>query len=298
MVRSILIGFQYSHDRFLPGIIVDLYQIYRYLLRCGHHPGSILVVTDIVQDVRSTTVRNAILDGVVDANILSFVEDLRRSASLVTVSGTSTGTTAQNTLTFCLSEALNQDEKVFVYYTGHGMTLPVRYPGQPLRGGCLMPDYTIWLMDDFLSLLVKCCRSQQTLVCWFDCCGMGEICLPYRLVDSRFRLDQTLEREAKRSTANILIVASTSNDEKSVASSFGSAFTRTLVRLLCHRSEDRYGRGSTDEDKTLPSLIRRTNEAITALKVGHRQTINVVASLPIRPELPTWLLKLEDRRSS
>ena len=293
MVRSILIGFQYSHDRFLPGIIIDLYQMHRYLLQCGHHPGSILVVTDITQDVRSATVRNAIVDGVVDANILSFIEDLRRMASLVTVDTESTVNTPRSVLGLCLTEALSQDERVFIYYTGHGITLPTRYPGQPLRGGCLMPDYTVWLMEDFLTLLVERCRNHQSLVCWFDCCGMGDILLPYRLVNGRFRLDQTTERTAKRSTADILIMTSTSNDEKSVASSFGSAFTRTLIRLLSSGTKPIHPDYTSGSTRSLPTLIEQTNGAVTALKVGHQQTINVVASLPIRPELPSWLIKLD-----
>jgi hypothetical protein len=279
--HAILVGLQYSHDRFLPGIIVDLYQTYSHLLRCGYQRSDIYVLTDIAADVRSKTVLGAILNGFVDADILSFIADLQQLKRLVIVSGSG----CRSVLEAGIVSTLKRTSRLFIYYTGHGMTIPAREVGQPLKGGLLMPDYTIWFMDDVVGLQLQHCRSDQSVVWWMDCCGIGEIALPYRLTDGRFRLDRSVERLVKRSAVELLIIVATSQNEKSVASSSGSIFTRSIITALQH----------VDSNGSLSTLIEMVAKDVSKLKVNHRQTVSIVSTLPLQPILPRWLMPVERR---
>ena len=59
----LLIGFEYKRSKkwnTLPGIPVDLYQVYRYFSSISRN---ILVVTDVNKDYKTTVLKKAILDG-------------------------------------------------------------------------------------------------------------------------------------------------------------------------------------------------------------------------------------------
>jgi len=77
MRRAILIGFEYKNGKRLPGIPVDLYQVYCFLKNNGWKNEEIKILTDIKQDAQTEILKISILDNIVDSGILSFIEDLK-----------------------------------------------------------------------------------------------------------------------------------------------------------------------------------------------------------------------------
>ena len=73
MKVALLIGFQYHDDpeKYLPGILVDLYLTYQTVIKMG--VDRFLMITDIRSDLAVDLLRRALSDDVIDSGILSFV---------------------------------------------------------------------------------------------------------------------------------------------------------------------------------------------------------------------------------
>jgi len=122
---------------FLPGIIIDLYQIYNIFSKIK--PDKLIVITDIEENVTIEIVLEAIRESKIDAHILSFITKLKEQNSyLQFVSKTQLLTHFQENL-------INYD-KVFVYYTGHvesgSLLLPV-YSKSSIIKRKILKDSTI-----------------------------------------------------------------------------------------------------------------------------------------------------------
>ena len=76
MTCAILIGYVYADGRRpLPGSLVDVYKMYLVLTRLGFT--DIHLITDVESDPSTQDYRQAILEGYVDANMLSFISEMQ-----------------------------------------------------------------------------------------------------------------------------------------------------------------------------------------------------------------------------
>ena len=81
MREAILIGFEYTNEKKLPGIIVDLYQAYCFLKKNNWKDNEIKILTDIKKDAETQILKSAILEKTVNSDILSFIEDIDRKST-------------------------------------------------------------------------------------------------------------------------------------------------------------------------------------------------------------------------
>lgn len=118
MLIAVIIGFCYKNSinpndskrMFLPGIIIDLYQIYNMFLKIK--PDKLMVITDIEEDVTIDIVLEAIKDSKIDAHILSFIKKLKESNNYFQF-------ISKDKLLTLFKENLSSYNKIFIYYTGH-----------------------------------------------------------------------------------------------------------------------------------------------------------------------------------
>ena len=155
--KALLLGFQYEGDKYLPGISIDLYLIYNFLKKIGWKDEEIMIYTDIKQDSDTELLRAAILSKLVDVDILSFIEQIKKKG-IYTEFRSSTS----------LISKLNQDsERLFIYYTGHCKD-----------GNIVLPNGLI-SYDYFLSILQSSEReNMKEAFIIFDCCE-GDLKLPF-----------------------------------------------------------------------------------------------------------------------
>src|SRR3972149_1864954 len=78
MKISILIGFCYDNieKNKLPGIVIDLYLAYKMSLQMKSD--QIIIITDLNKDQNTIILLNAITEGIVDAGILNFIENIKK----------------------------------------------------------------------------------------------------------------------------------------------------------------------------------------------------------------------------
>lgn len=285
MVFAILIGFQYSHERFLPGIVVDLYQVYHYL-RCVCPYIDIAIITDIKKDSRAAPLMNALVEGIIDSEALSFIEDTRQRGHLHQVDESN----AKSVLMEVFQRMSQRDDPGFIYYTGHGIASNPN--GAIFRGNWLLPNWEKLSVSKILDELLRDRRSQSgvDLVIIMDCCGLGEIPLPYRLrldpdhpQQGRFHLNVSVPDEDLLHHPNdVLVLTSTRHNEQSATTKSGSIFTRTLFRLLnqCYQEQRPF--------PLLPALVQQVDVEITKLQTGYPQSVTVYSALPMIYRFPTW----------
>ncbi len=120
MKVAVLIGFSYGEDNEsphvdpdrnpLPGIVVDLYQA--YVASRSMDAQKIIVITDIVKDQQTSVLMNAMIDSIVDSNILTFIETIRNNEVYHHFSG-------REDFLGCINDIISGATEVFLYYTGH-----------------------------------------------------------------------------------------------------------------------------------------------------------------------------------
>jgi hypothetical protein len=277
MVFAILIGFQYSCDRFLPGIVVDLYQTYRYLLAVYPNIKPI-VITDLKQDSKATPLMHALVSDITDTGVLTFIETLEKNNSLYRVNDEN----MEDVIDKVITSVSFLREDGFLYYTGHGIAVE---KGNYLEGNWLLPNNKKLPISTIISRFAN--GVTRSMIIIIDCCGTGEIPLPYRLcVDNtkgRYRLNLSIpEEELIYSEEDILVLTSTRHDEKSTITNSGSIFTRTLTNLLLKKFR---------EHQPVPNLIqlvREIDQSISELQTGHQQSTSVYTSLPQGYQFPSW----------
>ena len=202
MRRAVLIGFQYSADKKLPGIIIDLYQVYFFLKNNGWKEKEIKVLTDIEKDESTDTLKIAILNNTVDSEILSFIEDLKERAEYTKF--------ISRDYYNNLSSLFTHSDYYFVYFTGHAK-----------NGNIVLPDNSHLSFSLFKNLLIG-----KKNICVLDCCE-AEIDLPFVLIDGLYRL-----KTLNFTKTEIVCISSSSQKEKSLTSKSGSVFTRRLFEIL------------------------------------------------------------------
>jgi hypothetical protein len=251
---AILIGFNYQDYQslgYLPGIIIDLYIMYRYCRDILHIPDcQIKIITDITK--RDDPLVYAMVQGIVDQDILTFVQDIiiprnlanRRpdnlnSTNTVTNSNNRynsrpTLTTIDNNLSYYtqIQNALkyfnNQDNNyinnLLFYYTGHGTDGHLNFPGKHTLSLVLLRD----MIFDTLSVDVK-------IYLLLDCCHLSGAEFPYKYNQKHNYLE--LHNNDIIPEHDCILIISCNLDNRAATSINGSIFTRNLINFF--KSEDR-----------------------------------------------------------
>lgn len=201
---AILTGFEYKNSKKLPGIIVDLYQVYCFLKKNGWK--NIYIFTDIQKDKQTEILKTAILEKLVDSNILSFIEDIKGKNQYISFKDHNHYNNFESTfLKFSIYKNL------FIYYSGHSKD---EY--------FVLPNESLYSISSFRNLL----KSEQIFVV-MDCCE-GGLNLPFVLNGKIYRL----KNENSFVKPEIICIASSLNNEKSTISKSGSSFTKYLFSIL------------------------------------------------------------------
>jgi hypothetical protein len=238
----------------LPGIIVDLYQIFTLFNKADTN---IKVITDIVRDPKSKFLQQAILDDLCDANVLDFIEVIQDKKYYVEYS-------SLTTFKDIVAETCKKQNQLFIYYTGHAK-----------GGDLIMPDGQIIGMLEFRDLILHNCSKHAEIFIIMDCCRGTGLNLPYYLKKSVYRL--THQPNKIFPSQKIICISSTMADQDSAATLNGSFFTRSLYKLLLNKS-NRY--------KYLPNVLTYLVDECSS---QHEQTAVVHSSYPNLKMLWSWL---------
>lgn len=211
MRKAILIGFQYLNGKKLPGITVDLYQVYIFLKRKGWNDEEITVFTDIKKDEQTEILKTAILEKTVDSNILSFIEILRERKQY------SEFISHNHYNNFETVMSNTQNINLFFYYSGHSKNNNIILPNEALIS---------------FERLTKNLSKFSEVVCIMDCCS-GGIILPFTCHEKVYRFENEVFLNSK-----IISFASSLEGEKSLTSRAGSLFTRNILSILSDEKQN------------------------------------------------------------
>lgn len=254
MKSVILIGFQYGdfesnkvhivNSLYLPGILVDLYQVYLFAKRMN--PDKIIVITDIEKDSKTDLLLKAIVESIVDSDILTFIETIKESNSYYYYND-------QSVLIKTITNETYLSDQLFLYYTGHAK-----------EGYILLPNEQRIKMTDLRDIIISSLKPSSEIFIVMDCCNGTGMELPFRFIHTTNKIDfdeiinnrrYQQFRYQLQHTPNpiftkqkIICISSTSNNEDSITTKNGSLFTQSLFRhfkstrllaeLLCYISKE------------------------------------------------------------
>ena len=240
MRKALIIGFQYSDDKKLPGIATDLYQVYTFLKKHNWQENEICVMTDIEKDETTDILKTSIIEKVVDSGVLSFIEDCKEREQYVLF----TSHYHYNNFSSIFSEVgkSNDDRSsrtfnLFIYYTGHCK-----------EGNIILPNNSLINLPDYFS--------SKNIFTIIDCCE-GGLDLPFVLNGDIYRCKENPVFFKDK----IICISSSKDDEKSITTQSGSLFSRHIFDFL-------------DESSNLSLILQKIN------KLPFKQTGNISASFP------------------
>lgn len=233
MTRAILIGFVYPNGRRpLPGSLVDIYRIYLFLLRSGFT--DIHVITDLDCDPPTQDYRQAILEGYVTADMLSFITEMQKKRCYHHVK-------SKEQIGHLITKLVTNLHHGFIYMTGHGE-----------EHGFVCPDGLIsWedLQTAIFTPLNKKCQVMMIL----DTCHAWHFQLPYLLSQQK----NSLSFIGKTFFPGCHFVLLMTQGKEAAATITGSFVTKSLIGLL-EKGEDRYFiiQKKIKEDLTVTETLR------------------------------------------
>lgn len=199
--KAILIGFEYTYEK-LPGISIDLYYVYTFLKNKGWKDDEIIIFTDIDKDYETQILKTAILERIVNSDILSFIEDCKERKQYIRF-------THYHNFFSMLDIFV---DNVFIYFTGHCK-----------NGNIILPNSS--MVSDFTNLI-----KASSAICIMDCCEYKSE-LPWILNHNIYRLKDDIEKKDFLKP-EIICISSSLENEKTVTSKIGSYYTRYLFEIL------------------------------------------------------------------
>lgn len=270
MPTAILIGFEYTFNS-LVGAIIDLYHAYRW---CSSFGCDIHVLSDITTVKDENNLKNVVDRKIADADLLTFYDKIAkrypikdRHGLLTTIIG--------------ILEAGVSDDKLIIYYSGHGV-----------KDSMVMPDRTLVPFIDFRDNILQTLHSYIEIFWILDCCNPNGLHLPYRLEGNIFVLSSS---KIECVSQPILLITSSESNEKSIATKYGSVFSRHLFRILTIMNDDGStvrGRSITipiHKNRNLRRLIGNLSSSIRKMQTGYAQTVSIYSSYVVDPVLWMWI---------
>ena len=236
MKVALLLGFRYGNSyedsvddksrNHLPGIIIDLYQAYQQA--CIAEADKIIVLTDIEKDQKTQLLLNAMIGGIVDANILSFIQILKENSHYLKYVG-------REQLIEVTSNITQDASQVFIYYTGHGSLGNLLLPRLNLEVTFISDDINPVKDEAYISMIVfrnlilSSADNEAYIFIVMDCCNGTGLDLPFRLEGKVYRLAHT---KATFFQQKIICISSAMSDQSSGTSRNGSLFSQAFFRQL------------------------------------------------------------------
>lgn len=271
MPTAILIGFEYKFNTLI-GAIIDIYHAYKW---CESYKCEVYVFTDISRIVDNKHLQLAIDRNIADPDLLSFYDRIK--IETIVTSGTDLLNGIKNVLQNYIA-----DDKVVIYYSGHGV-----------KDSMVMPDKTLLPFIDFRDAILNSVNDFTELFWILDCCNPNGLHLPYKLVNNKFILSKS---KIECVTQPILLITSSDASEKSIATKVGSVFSRHLFKILSHMNEDdkliikkRKVIIPIHRNRNLRRLICNLSSAIRKMHTGYSQTVSIYSSYVIDPILWMWI---------
>ena len=269
MPTAILIGFEYKND-ILPGTLIDLYHCYKW---CKSFNCDIFVMTDI-KEVNIELLYNAIDNKLCNKDLLKFYEKINPIIIYDNLIDEILKIMEKNIV----------DEKLIIYYTGHGV----------LYDNLVMPNEQLISMKRLKSIILENLPISVEIFIILDCCNPDGMGLPFKLKNNTFCLSSTDMKSINFIEHKILLITSSANHQKSIATQLGSLFTRYLFKILIDMNK--YDK-SYIEEMIIPLSINRNLQRLTSnlscnirkLHTGYQQNVSIYSSYIIDPVLWTWI---------
>lgn len=269
---GIILGFQYNQKATgiakLPSSLIDIYHIYNWMDSVGYS-------TNIFSDCLSTDnnielIKSAINIKIADIKFLNFDFNLINYVS------------NKHQLIENLRKVLitkQESKKICIYYTGHGED-----------GSILLPNSEKIDLSE-LQEHIYSFFSEQTEFFWIlDCCYPGNMNLPYKLEKNQFKFQGLASRFLTNPT---LVLSSSETKEPSVATKYGSLFTRFLANDLSNMSRPII-KNKNKYNRNLRRICSRLITEIRKIHVEYSQTVSVYSSYLFDPILWFWITGFDD----
>lgn len=304
MPIAILIGFEYTFNS-LTGAIIDLYHAFSWCRSFGCYTH---ILTDISVIKDPDNLQQVVDRKIADSDILTFYNKIpfNYDAKIDAKSGPSTNNkeppnleqisqvfktivrnsvSLQNSILKILSAGI-PDNKVIIYYSGHGV-----------KDSMVMPDRTLLPFIDFRDNILSTLNPCVELFWILDCCNPNGIHLPFKLEKNSFVLSSS---KIECVLQPILLITSSEAQEKSIATKSGSVFSRHLFRMLAQMNVESNTLSKptnggkkfsipVNKNRNLKRIIGYLASSIRKMHTGYAQTVSVYSSYVIDPVLWMWI---------
>lgn len=207
---ALLIGFKYNREfKELPGIIVDLYHAYAYSKKIN---ATVHIMTDIINDENVNLLKNAVFDGVVKSDIISFITDIKQNGEHIPY-------IEIDSFKQDISCLVKNTQKLFFYYTGHG-----------LHDYLVLPKFNKLSTIELRDILLFNLSSNAEIFSIMDCCNGTNLGIPFSLKSGDYRLIDRRGRIFPKQ--DIIHIVSSQEYENSAITGQGSIFTAEIFRFL------------------------------------------------------------------
>jgi len=261
MRTAVIIGFDYKNWKELPGIPIDIYCAFKTAMRSK--PDRVVVVTDIDRDYEGITYYEAIINEVVEGDLLQFI-------SFIQSQGYHHKFRGSEDLKNIIMEYSSNSSQVFLYFTGHCKNGEMLLPKTSDRAYEAVP------LSEILEIIVKSSLPTSDIFCICDCCESDGMKLPF-ILDStmdryRLRTDLTLQ-ELSFPKQNVICISSSSSNQEAKSNRMGSLFTPRFCQVIAK----------------CRSLFTSREQVQAMVESMSDQTITVHSSKPTSKLTPSWI---------
>lgn len=257
MTKAVLIAFKYQVN-ILYGALVDLYHAYKW---CKSFGCDITMITDFsAAEIDINDMRAVIKKDYADDDLLDFYH--QNSIQIVH--------NEKEFLSF-LGKILDEctDERLIVYYSGHGV-----------KDHLIMPDQNPLFFLAFRDTIINNLAYKVEIFCILDCCNPDGLYLPYKLINNTFRLSDS---KIECIPQPFILITSSDQNEKSIATKYGSIFSRNLFRYLFELNYKNH------KNRNLRRLIGKISSLIREQHNSISQTVSIYSSYLFDPVLWMWI---------
>lgn len=239
-----IIGYEYTGtSQELPGIILDLYQVYHYFKNKGCR---VNILTDLQKDVWKKEFVKAVADCRVGADITTFIQDIQEERSYLMFRNMKQ-----------VKDWLVEHPCQVMFYTGHG-----------IKDRLMLPNNEFFPLEEMRDIVCAGNPNPTKLTFLLDCCHPNGMGLPYCIFpfDKDYKDNSTRPWECPH---NVQCFVSSAINEKSVTSKCGSVYTQSLFDNI-----------TKNKIYYIPDLITKCQKDIDKLKTGFEQKVACYVNNP------------------
>lgn len=266
MTFGIIIGFEYHDEKILPATIIDLYIAHNWMKTFMN---DIYILTDIKKINDIDICNNAISEKYISDDIFSFIHlnnihIINNSDDLI-----------ENIKNIIIKHS---HDNLVIYYTGHGINASI-----------LLPNNDLFVINNLKYLLCELLSNYSNIFWIMDCCNPNALYLPFY-----FNYDHWELRDDKIEyiTQPIILITSSEEYEKSLATKCGSLFSKTLFKILKDMNDIENINPMeipVKNNRNLNRLLANIKSSMFKNVYNHNQTISLYSSYAIDPILWLWI---------